>query len=34
MKVTAAVLRTGNGPFSVEELDLAEPRPNEVLVRV
>ena len=34
MKVTAAVLRTGNGPFSVEELDLAEPRANEVLVRV
>lgn len=34
MKVTAAVLRTGNGPFSVEELDLAEPRADEVLVRV
>ena len=34
MKVTAAVLRTGNGPFSVEELDLAEPNANEVLVRV
>ena len=34
MKVTAAVLRTGNGPFSVEELDLAEPRANEVLVRI
>jgi aryl-alcohol dehydrogenase len=34
MKVTAAVLRAGNGPFTVEELDLAEPRADEVLVKV
>jgi aryl-alcohol dehydrogenase len=34
MQVTAAVLRAGNGPFTVETLELAEPRSNEVLVRV
>jgi aryl-alcohol dehydrogenase len=34
MNVTAAVLRTGNGPFTVEELELAEPRPDEVVVRL
>lgn len=34
MKVTAAVLRTGNGPFVVEELELAEPRADEVVVRI
>lgn len=34
MKVTAAVLRQGHGPFSVEELDLGEPRADEVLVRI
>lgn len=34
MQVTAAVLRTGNGPFTVETLDVAEPRSNEVLVRM
>jgi aryl-alcohol dehydrogenase len=34
MKVTAAVLRSGDGPFSVEQLDVGEPRANEVLVRV
>jgi len=34
MKVTAAVLRTGNGPFTVEELELGELRADEVLVRV
>lgn len=34
MKITAAVLRTGHGPFSVEPADLAEPRADEVLVRM
>ena len=32
--VTAAVLRTGNGPFTIEQLTLAEPRPDEVVVRM
>jgi aryl-alcohol dehydrogenase len=34
MKVTAAVLRTGDGPFTGEQLDLAEPNADEVVVRV
>ena len=34
MKVTAAVLRAGDAPFSVEELEVGEPNANEVLVRV
>jgi aryl-alcohol dehydrogenase len=34
MKVTAAVLRAGDGPFSVETLEVGEPGANEVLVRV
>ncbi|MGA1682308.1 MAG: alcohol dehydrogenase catalytic domain-containing protein [Ilumatobacteraceae bacterium] len=34
MKTTAAVLRAGNGPFTVEELELGDPGPNEVVVRV
>ncbi len=34
MKVQAAVMRTGNGPFTIEELDLEAPRNDEVLVRM
>jgi aryl-alcohol dehydrogenase len=34
MKTTAAVLRAGNGPFTVETLEVGEPGPREVLVRV
>jgi aryl-alcohol dehydrogenase len=34
MLVTAAVLRSGHGPFTVEELELEDPRAGEVLVRV
>ena len=34
MKIKAAVLRTGDGPFSIEELDLEGPQANEVLVRL
>ena len=34
MKTRAAVLRSGDGPFSIEELDLGEPQPGEVLVRM
>lgn len=34
METTAAVLRTGNGPFSIEQLDVADPGAGEVLVRI
>jgi aryl-alcohol dehydrogenase len=34
MNVTAAVLREKDGPFQLEQLELQEPRPHEVLVRV
>lgn len=34
MKITAAVLREPTGPFAIEELDLADPRDDEVLVRM
>jgi aryl-alcohol dehydrogenase len=34
MQIKAAVARTVNGPFSLEALDLEEPRFDEVLVRI
>jgi aryl-alcohol dehydrogenase len=34
MKITAAVAREAHKPFCVEEVELAEPRDNEILVRV
>ena len=34
MKITAAVAREKFGAFTIEELDLAQPRPDELLVRV
>jgi S-(hydroxymethyl)glutathione dehydrogenase/alcohol dehydrogenase len=34
MKVSAALLSAPNEPFRVEQLDLADPRAGEVLVRV
>src|ERR687894_641633 len=34
MKITAAVVREKEQPFSIEELELEEPRAGEVLVRV
>ncbi|MBO4209138.1 NAD(P)-dependent alcohol dehydrogenase [Micromonospora echinofusca] len=34
MRVTAAVLETAGGPFVPQEIDLAPPGPDEVLVRV
>jgi aryl-alcohol dehydrogenase len=34
MKIKAAVVREKSGPFKIEELELDEPRENEVLVRV
>ena len=34
MKVRAAVVRAGQAGFGVEELDLAGPRPDEMLVRL
>ena len=34
MKITAAVTREKSGPFIVEEIELEEPRDNEVLVKV
>ncbi len=34
MQITAAVLRAADQPYSLEEVTLAEPRPDEVLVRI
>src|SRR3546814_10979425 len=34
MEITAAVLRTNDGPSALEPVELAEPRAAEVLVRV
>ncbi len=34
MKIHAALAHTSNGPLSIEEVDLAEPGPGDVLVRV
>ncbi|HEY0123921.1 MAG TPA: NAD(P)-dependent alcohol dehydrogenase [Rhizobium sp.] len=34
MKITAAVARAHDAPLTIEEIDLAEPRDDEVLVRV
>jgi aryl-alcohol dehydrogenase len=34
VQVRAAVLRTGNGPFTIEDLELEDPRDDEVLVRM
>lgn len=34
MKITAAVLRTNSGPFTIEELELGAPGEREVLVKM
>lgn len=34
MQITAAVLRTQDGPYSLEQVELAPPRDDEVLVRI
>ena len=34
MKITAAVVREKSGPFSIEHIELQDPRPDEILVRV
>jgi aryl-alcohol dehydrogenase len=34
MQITAAVVREKSGPFVIDRLDLTDPRPDEVLVRV
>ncbi len=34
MKTRAAVLRSGDGPFVIEDVELGEPRSDEVLVRM
>ena len=34
MKIKAAVVREQSGPFKIEEIELDEPRDDEVLVRV
>ncbi|GAA0587869.1 NAD(P)-dependent alcohol dehydrogenase [Actinomadura livida] len=34
MQITAAVLRAADGPYTIESLDLADPGPGEILVRV
>src|SRR5579862_365243 len=34
MRITAAVARERFGAFTIESLDLADPRPDELLVRI
>lgn len=34
MNITAAVVRRPSGPFAIEEVEIEEPRPDEVLVRI
>src|SRR3972149_1647246 len=34
MKIKAAVVREQSGPFKIEEIELDEPRDDEVLVRI
>ncbi|AII10831.1 NAD(P)-dependent alcohol dehydrogenase [Rhodococcus opacus] len=34
MQIQAAVLRTHDGPFTLETVELAAPRPHEILVRI
>lgn len=34
MKIKAAVVREAKGPFIIDELELEEPRADEVLVRI
>ena len=34
MRITAAVSRSPDSPFTLESVDLDEPRPDEVLVRI
>ena len=34
MQIVAAVARERTGSFSIEKLDLADPRPDELLVRI
>lgn len=34
MQITAAVSRSPDSPFTLESVDLDEPRPDEVLVRI
>lgn len=34
MRMQAAVLRDLDGPFTIEDVDLSEPRPGEVLIQV
>jgi aryl-alcohol dehydrogenase len=34
LQITAAVLRDKDAPYSIEEVTLAEPRPDEVVVRI
>src|SRR5690348_8762498 len=34
MKITAAVVHERSGPFTVEQLELCDPRPDELLVEV
>ncbi len=34
MKITAAVVHERSGPFNIEQVDLCEPRQDELLVEV
>jgi len=34
MQITAAVVRERSGPFVIDTLELCDPRPEELIVRV
>ena len=34
MQIKAAVVRERSGPFAIETLELCEPRPDELIVRI
>src|SRR3954462_3414003 len=34
MKITAAVVESPDAPFQLEEVEIGEPRPDELLVRI
>src|SRR5712692_9538339 len=34
VKITAAVVESRDGPFHLQEVEISEPRPDELLVRI
>ena len=34
MKIKAALIKAMGGPFEIEEVDLDDPRPDEIIVRI